>query len=65
MNNFNLRNAARTPNADYFHVPFDLDGDALPVGMANSFLQRWNWTTAPGAYTVWCEMIHGLGQENA
>jgi len=64
MNNRNLRDAGRTPNADYFHVAFDLDGDALPVGMASSFLQRWNWSTAPTAYTVWPEMIYGLGQSN-
>lgn len=64
VNNHNLRNAGRTPNGDYFHVAYDLDGDPLPVGAAASFLQRWNWSTAPAAYTVWPEMIHGVGQSN-
>lgn len=66
INNLNLRDASRTPNSDYFHVPFDLKGVPLAVGAARSFMQKWNWTTAPGStYKVVTEMIHGMGESNA
>jgi len=65
-NNLNLRNAGRTPNSDYFHVPFDLKGIALDVGSARSFVQKFNWTTAPGStYKVIPEVIHGMNESNA
>jgi len=65
-NNLNLQKAGRTPNGDYFHVPFDLKGVPLAVGEAKSFIQKINWTTAPGStYKVVPEVIHGMGADNA
>ena len=64
MNNLNLHRHRFSPNADYFHVPFDLDFEPLDVGTAKSFIQRWTWSTAPVTYRVIYEMVCGLGQPN-
>ena len=65
MNNLNLHRRRFTPNADYFHVPFDLDFEPLDVGNAKSFIQKWTWiTTAPVTYRIVYEMICGLGLAN-
>lgn len=64
MNNLNLHRRRFTPNADYFHVPFDLDFEPLDVGNAKSFIQRWTWSTAPVTYRVIYEMVCGIGLPN-
>ena len=64
MNNLNLHRRRFTPNAGFFHVPFDLDFEPLDVGTAKSFIQKWTWTTAPVTYRVVYEMICGLGTTN-
>jgi len=64
MNNLNLHRRRFTPNAGYFHVPFDLDFEPLDVGNAKSFIQRWTWTTLPVTYRVIYEMVCGLGLQN-
>ena len=64
MNNLNLHRRRFTPNADYFHVPFDLDFEPLDVGNAKSFIQKWTWSTAPVTYRVIYEMVCGLGLAN-
>lgn len=65
MNNFNLHRRGFTPNADYYHVPFELDFEPLAVGAAKSFLQRWNWSTAPTAYRVVYELVCGISADPA
>jgi len=64
MNNLNLHRRRFTPNADYFHVPFDLDFEPLDVGNAKSFIQKWTWSTAPVTYRVVYELVCGLGLAN-
>jgi len=64
MNNLNLHRHGFTPNADYFHVPLELDYEPLDVGNAKSFIQKWNWTTAPVTYRVISELVCGLGLPN-
>jgi hypothetical protein len=64
MNNFNMHRRRLTPNADYFHVPMDLDHSPQDVGNAKSFINRWTWSTAPVTYRVVYEMVCGLGQSN-
>lgn len=60
LNNFNLHRHGFTPNADYYHVPFELDYEPLDIGSAKSFLQRWNWSTAPTGYRVIYELVCGI-----
>lgn len=64
QNNLLLHRAGRTPIANYFHVDFNRKGDALPVGIAKSFRQKINWSTAPDSYDIYTEMIYGLGAKN-
>jgi len=65
QNDLLLHRAGRTPVADYFHVDFNRLGSALPVGVAKSFRQKFNWgATIPGAYDVYTEMIYDLGAKN-
>lgn len=64
MNNLNLHRHGFTPNADYFHVPFELDFEPLDVGNAKAFINRWNWSTAPVAYRVIYELVTDLGLAN-
>ena len=64
MNNLNLHRRRFTPNADYFHVPFDLDFEPLDVGNAKAFIQKWTWSTAPVTYRVVYELVCGLGLAN-
>ncbi len=64
QNNLLLHRAGRTPIADYFHIDFNRLGSALPVGVAKSFRQKFNWTTAPAGYDVYTEMIYNLGAKN-
>jgi len=64
MNDLNLHRRGFTPNADYFSVPLDLDFEPLDVGNAKSFIQKWNWTTAPITYRVIYELVCGLGLPN-
>jgi len=63
-NNLLLHRAGRTPIANYFHVDFNRKGSCLPVGVAKSFRQKINWSTAPDAYDIYTEMIYGLGSKN-
>lgn len=64
QNNILLHKARRTPISGYFHVDFNRKGSALPVGVAKSFRQKFNWTTAPNAYQVYTEMVHNIGAKN-
>lgn len=64
QNHILLHRAKRTQQSDYFHVDFNRYGGALPVGVAKSFRQKFNWTTAPDSYVVYTEMIHSLGAKN-
>jgi len=64
QNNLLLHRAGRTPVANYFHVDFNRLGSALAVGVAKSFRQKFNWTTAPDGYNVYTEMIYNLGAKN-
>ena len=64
QNNLLLHRAGRTPVAGYFHVDFNRKGSALPVGIAKSFRQKFNWSTAPNAYDVYTEMVYNLGASN-
>jgi hypothetical protein len=64
MNNLNMHRHGYTPNASYFHVPFDLDHEPLDVGNAKSFINKWTWGTAPVTYRVISEMVCGLGSPN-
>lgn len=61
-----LHRAKRTPVAGYFHVDFNRWGGALPVGVAKSFRQKFNWNiaAAPNSYDVYTEMIYSLGAKN-
>ncbi len=65
QNNLLLHRAGRTPISNYFHVDFNRLGSALPVGVAKSFRQKFNWgSTTPAAYDVYTEMIYNLGAKN-
>jgi len=64
QNHLLLHRAKRTQQTNYFHVDFNRYGGALPVGVAKSFRQKFNWSTAPGSYVVYTEMIHNLGAKN-
>jgi hypothetical protein len=64
QNNLLLHRAGRTPVSGYFHVDFNRKGSALPVGIAKSFRQKFNWSTAPNAYDVYTEMVYNLGARN-
>lgn len=64
QNKLLLHRAGRTPIANYFHVDFNRLGSALGVGIAKSFRQKFNWSTAPDAYDVYTEMIYNLGAKN-
>lgn len=64
QNHLLLHRAHRTQIADYFHVDFNRLGGALPVGVAKSFRQKFNWSTAPDGYDVYTEMIYNLGAKN-
>lgn len=64
QNNLLLHRAGRTPVSGLFHVDFNRKGSALPVGVATSFRQKFNWSTAPNAYEVYTEMVHNLGDAN-
>lgn len=64
QNNILLHRAGRTPVSGWFHVDFNRKGSALPVGVATSFRQKFNWSTAPNAYEVYTEMVHNLGAAN-
>jgi hypothetical protein len=64
MNNFNLHRHGFTPNASYFHVPWDLDYEAMDVGNAKAFVLRLNWTTAPVVYRAVHELICGIVPSN-
>ncbi|MBA7496754.1 hypothetical protein ES702_07363 [subsurface metagenome] len=61
-----LHRAKMTPVAGYFHVDFNRWGGALPVGVAKSFRQKFNWNVAaaPNSYDVYTEMIYSLGAKN-
>jgi len=64
QNHLLLHRAKRTQQTNYFHVDFNRYGGALPVGVAKSFRQKFNWSTAPDSYVVYTEMIHNLGAKN-
>jgi len=64
QNNLLLHRAGRTPVSGWFHVDFNRKGSALPVGIATSFRQKFNWSTAPNAYEVYTEMVYNLGKPN-
>jgi hypothetical protein len=65
MRNLLLRNAQRTPNGDYFTVPFDLQGIPLNIGAARSFQVWHNWTTVPGsAYNIYFELMENNQRPN-
>lgn len=64
INNLNLHRRRFTPNADYFHVPFDLDFEPIDVGNAKSLIQRFTWSTAPVSYRLIYEMVCGLELAN-
>lgn len=64
MNNFNMHRRRKTPNADYFHVPLDLDYQPVDVGNAKSFVNRWTWTTAPVTYRVIYGLVSGMQPAN-
>jgi len=64
QNHILLHRAKRTQQTNYFHVDFNRYGGALPVGVAKSFRQKFNWSTAPDSYVVYTEMIHNLGAKN-
>jgi len=64
QNNILLHRAGRTPVSGLFHVDFNRKGSALPVGIATSFRQKFNWSTAPNAYEVYTEMVYNLGKTN-
>lgn len=65
QNKLLLHRAHRTQIADYFHVDFNRLGGALPVGVAKSFRQKFNWgATTPADYDVYTEMIYNLGAKN-
>jgi len=64
QNHLLLHRAGRTPITNYFHVDFNRLGSALAVGVAKSFRQKFNWSTAPDAYDVYTEMIYNLGAKN-
>lgn len=64
QNGIILHRAKRTPVSGYFHVDFNRKGSALPVGVATSFRQKFNWSVAPNAYEVYTEMVHNLGAVN-
>ncbi len=59
-----LHRAGRTPTVGYFNVDFNRLGSALPVGIAKSFRQKFNWSVAPNSYDVYTEMIYDLGAKN-
>jgi len=60
LNNFILHQRGFTPNADYFHVMCDKDFEPLDVGNAKTFINKWNWSTAPTDYRVVYELICGI-----
>ena len=64
QNHLLLHRAKRTQQTNYFHVDFNRYGGALPVGVAKSFRQKFNWTTAPDSYVVYTEMLHNVGAKN-
>jgi len=64
QNNLLLHRAGRTPVSGYFHVDFNRKGSALPIGVAKSFRQKFNWSTAPNAYDVYTEMVYNIGAKN-
>jgi len=64
QNNLLLHRAGRTPVTNYMHVDFNRKGSALPIGVAKSFRQKFNWSVAPTSYDVYTEMIHNLGAVN-
>jgi len=64
QNHLLLHRAGRTQIANYFHVDFNRKGSALPVGVAKSFRQKFNWSTAPDGYDVYTEMVYNLGAAN-
>jgi len=64
QNNLLLHRARRTPITNYFHVDFNRKGSALPVGVAKSFRQKFNWSVAPNGYDVYTEMLYNLGAKN-
>jgi len=64
QNNLLLHRAGRTPVSGYFHVDFNRKGSALPIGVAKSFRQKFNWSVAPNAYDVYTEMVYNLGAKN-
>jgi len=64
QNNFLLHRARKTPVTNYFHVDFNRKGSALPIGVAKSFRQKFNWSVAPTSYDVYTEMVYNLGKAN-
>jgi len=64
LNNLILHQRGFTPNADYFHVMLDKDFEPLDVGNAKTFINRWNWTTAPVSYRVVYELVCGIQPAN-
>lgn len=65
QNNFNMHQKGYTPNADYFHVPLDLDYMPINVGAAKSFIQKWTWATAPGStHRIISELICDTAIQN-
>lgn len=64
QNNYLLHRAGRSPQSGWFDVDFNRKGSALPVGVATSFRQKFNWSTAPNAYEVYSEMVYNMGAAN-
>jgi len=64
QNKLLLHRARRTPVSGYWHVDFNRKGSALPIGVAKSFRQKFNWSTAPNNYDVYTEMVYNLGAKN-
>lgn len=64
QNDLILHRAKRTPVSGFFHVDFNRWGSCLPVGVAKSFRQKFNWSTAPNGYDVYTEMVYNLGAKN-
>jgi len=64
QNKLLLHRAGRTPVANYFHVDFNRWGSLLAVGVAKSFRQKINWSTAPDGYDIYTEMVYNLGAKN-
>ena len=64
QNKLLLHRARRTPVAGYWHVDFNRKGSALPIGVAKSFRQKFNWSVKPDNYDVYTETVCNLGSKN-